>query len=104
MLRYKREPTSPGEILLEEFLIPLGITQKELSNHLGCDYKVVNRIINGKASVTPKIAIKLAEAFETSPEFWLNAQTSVDIWKLRQLYHKNCSIASLINGKKATSA
>ncbi|MBA3238255.1 MAG: HigA family addiction module antidote protein [Parachlamydiaceae bacterium] len=52
----KRTP-SPGEILLEEFLIPLGITQKELSIHLNCDYKVVNRIINGKASVTPKIAI-----------------------------------------------
>ena len=100
MLRYKREPTSPGEILLEEFLIPLGITQKELSNHLDCDYKVVNRIVNGKASVTPRIAIKLAEAFETSPEFWLNAQTAVDIWKLRQLYHEKRSITSLLKPKK----
>lgn len=102
MLRYKREPTSPGEILLEEFLIPLGVTQKELSNHLGCDYKVVNRIINGKAAITPKIAIKLGEALETSPEFWLNAQAAVDLWKLRQLY-KKCSISSLLDEKRASA-
>lgn len=103
MHRYKREPTSPGEILLEEFLIPLGITQKALADHLGCDYKVMNRIINGKAAVTPKIAIKLAAAFETSPEFWLNSQTAVDIWKLRQLY-KNERILSLVHDKKEANA
>lgn len=104
MQRYTREPTSPGEILFEEFLIPLGITQRELSNHIGCDYKVINRIINGKASVTPKIAMKLGEAFETSAEFWLNAQAAVDIWKLSQ-YEKNRShIKSLLCEKKIAIA
>ena len=77
----KRKPTSPGEILSEEFLKPLGLTQKELAEHLGCDYKVINRIVNERASVTPEIAIKLAAAFETTPDFWLNAQKASDLFK-----------------------
>jgi addiction module HigA family antidote len=54
-----RRPTTPGEILSEEFLGPLGMTQKELADHLGCDVKVVNRIINGRTSVTAAMALKL---------------------------------------------
>lgn len=79
----KRKPTTPGEILYEEFLKPLGITQKELADHLNCDYKIVNRIINEKAAVSPQMAIKLAAALDTSPDFWLNAQMAIDLWKLR---------------------
>ncbi len=79
----KRKPTSPGEILNEEFLKPLMLTQKDLAEHLDCDYKVVNRIVNERASVTPAMAIKLAAAFETTPDFWLNAQMAVDLWALR---------------------
>lgn len=79
----KRKPTSPGEILFEEFLVPLGINQKELAEHLQCDYKVINRIINEKASVSPEMALKLAAAFNTTPTFWLNAQMAIDLWKLR---------------------
>src|ERR1700722_16326396 len=79
----KRKPTSPGEILSEEFLKPLGITQKQLADHLGCDYKVVNRIVNEKAAVSPEMAIKLAGAFNTTPDFWLNAQMAMDLWALR---------------------
>jgi len=79
----KRKPTSPGEILNEEFLKPLGITQRELASHLGCDYKVINRIINERASLSPEMAIKLAAAFDTTPDFWLNAQMALDLWSLR---------------------
>jgi addiction module HigA family antidote len=79
----KRKPTSPGEILSEEFLKPLGLSQRELAEHLGCDYKVVNRIINERTSITPEMAIKLAAAFETTPDFWLNAQMAIDLWSLR---------------------
>lgn len=79
----KRKPTSPGEILIEEFLKPLELSQKELAEHLNCDYKVINRIINKRASITPEMAIKLAAAFETTPDFWLNAQMAVDLWSLR---------------------
>jgi addiction module HigA family antidote len=79
----KRKPTSPGEILYEEFLKPLGISQRVLADHLGCDYKVINRIINERASVTPEMAVKLAAAFKTTPDFWLNAQIALDLWMLR---------------------
>ena len=79
----QRKPTSPGEILLEEFLIPLGLSQKELAVPLGCDYKVINRIINEQTSVTPEMATKLAAAFNTTPDFWLNAQMALDLWSLR---------------------
>jgi addiction module HigA family antidote len=79
----KRKPTSPGEILNEEFLKPLGISQTKLAEHIDCDYKVINRIINERASVTPEMAIKLAAAFDTTPDFWLNAQMALDLWELR---------------------
>ena len=55
IVRRRREPTSPGEILREEFLLPLGVTQKQLAGHLGCDVKVVNRIVNGRTSVSAAI-------------------------------------------------
>jgi antitoxin HigA-1 len=86
MFRYERKPTSPGEILKEEFLIPLGITQKLMADHIGCDYKVINRIVNERVAITPDIASKLAEALETTPDFWLNAQMALDLWKLK--HHK----------------
>lgn len=74
-----RKPTGPGEILREEFLVPLGMTQSHLADHLGCDVKVVNRIVNGRSSVTAEMALKLAASFRTTPEFWLNAQKAVDL-------------------------
>ncbi|HEU63838.1 MAG TPA: addiction module antidote protein, HigA family [Chlamydiae bacterium] len=80
MTQHRRKPTFPGEIIFEEFLLPLEITQKELADHIKCDYKVINRIINEKSRVTPEMAIRLAQAFETTPDFWLNAQQAVDIW------------------------
>lgn len=77
----QREPTRPGEILSEEFLIPLGMTQKQLADHLGCDVKVVNRIINGRAAVSTEMALKLGAALRTTPDFWLNAQKAVDLYR-----------------------
>jgi addiction module HigA family antidote len=79
MFDRKRKPTTPGEILQEEFLTPLKVTQKELANHLGCDIKVINRIVNGKSSVTAEMALRLAAALKTTPDFWLNAQKAVDL-------------------------
>jgi len=77
----RREPTSPGEILREEFLLPLGMTQKQLASHLGCDVKVINRLVNGRTSVTADMALRLGAAFCTTPDFWLNAQTAVDLYR-----------------------
>lgn len=96
----KRKPTSPGEILYEEFLKPLNITQKELADHLSCDYKVINRIVNENASVTPDMAIKLGAAFNTTPDFWLNAQMAVDLWSLS--HRKLAKIRPLIRARRRT--
>jgi addiction module HigA family antidote len=57
--RRQREPTGPGEILREEFLVPLGMTQKQLADHLRCDVKVVNRLVNGRTSVTAEMALSV---------------------------------------------
>ena len=76
----QRKPTTPGEILNEEFLKPMGMTQKQLADHLSCDVKVINRIVNGRCSVTAEMAIRLSAAFGTTAEFWLNAQQAVDIY------------------------
>ncbi len=81
MFIIKRPPTTPGEILEEEFLKPLGLTQKQLADHIGCDVKVINRIVNNKTSVTAEMAVKLASSLNTSPQFWLNAQQALDIYK-----------------------
>lgn len=80
----EREPTSPGEILREEFLVPLRLTQKELADHIGCDVKVINRIVKGRSAVTAPMALKLGSALGTSPEFWLNAQKAVDLYRASQ--------------------
>ena len=80
MIPRNRRPTTPGEILHHEFLVPLRMTQKRLADHLGCDVKVVNRIVNGRSAVTAEMALKLGAAFRTSPEFWLNAQTTCDLY------------------------
>ena len=58
----------------------MGLTQKELADHLGCDIKVINRIINERTSVTAEMALRLSSAFKTTPDFWLNAQKAVDIY------------------------
>ena len=79
-MKRQREPTTPGEILREEFLVPLGMTQKELADHIGCDVKVINRIVNGRTSVSAEMALRLGATFRMSPEFWLNAQKAVDLF------------------------
>jgi addiction module HigA family antidote len=88
MMKVRRSPTTPGEILKEEFLKPLRMTQAELAAHLGCDVKVVNRIVNGRSAVTAEMAIRLGAAFRMTPEFWLNAQQAVDIYEASKRVRK----------------
>ncbi len=97
MTKKQREPTSPGEILKEEFMLPLGRTQKQLADHIGCDVKVINGIINGRSVVTASLALKLAAALNTSPEFWLNAQKALDIFFASKAIHK-LPKALIVNG------
>ncbi len=81
MKETKRKPTSPGEILKEEFLTPLHMTQKQLADHIKCDLKVINRIVNGRTAVTAVMALKLGATFKTSADFWLNAQKAIDLYE-----------------------
>jgi addiction module HigA family antidote len=77
----RRAPTTPGEILREEFLRPLELSQRQVAEHIGCDVKVINRLVDGRTSVTAEMALRLAAAFQTTAGFWLNAQKAVDLHK-----------------------
>ena len=81
MLPTHRAPTHPGEILLEEFLNPLGITQVGLAAHIGVPVQRVNELIRGKRGVTPDTAWLLSRALDTTPEFWLNLQSACDLYQ-----------------------
>jgi addiction module HigA family antidote len=80
LLPTDRSPTPPGELLLEEFLRPRGITQVELARRMGVPIQRVNTIVNGKRGITADTAILLAEVLGTTPELWMNLQGSYDLW------------------------
>jgi addiction module HigA family antidote len=75
-------PIHPGEILLEEFIKPYGITPTELSKKIGISYEQINAVINGKKGMNTEMALCLSQLFGTSPELWLNGQMKWDIWHL----------------------
>lgn len=83
MLPKNRAATHPGQILLHEFLNPMKQTQKGLAEHLGVPTQRINELVRGKRGVTPDTAWLLAQAFETSPEFWMNLQGNHDLSKAR---------------------
>jgi addiction module HigA family antidote len=75
-----RAPTNPGEMLLEEFLNPMGITQRELAAAIRVPYQRINEIVNGRRGVTPGIALRLARFFGIAPDFWMNLQLRWDLY------------------------
>lgn len=79
-LPHRRPPTHPGEMILEEFLTPLGITQTELAVRLGVSFPRLNEIIRGRRSVTPDTALRLARVLGMPAEFWLGLQQDWDLW------------------------
>ncbi|MCF8004526.1 MAG: HigA family addiction module antidote protein [Chromatiaceae bacterium] len=80
----KRQPTDPGEMLLEEFLTPMGITQRELADAIQVPYQRVNELVNQRRGVTPSTALRLARFFNMSEDFWLNLQIRWDLYKAQQ--------------------
>ena len=76
-----RAPTHPGEILVEEFLNPMQITQRELADAIHVPYQRVNELVNQKRGVTPSTALRLARFFSVSADFWLNLQMRCDLYK-----------------------
>ena len=75
-----REPTHPGEMLLEEFLIPMGLTQRELANGIHVPYQRVNELVNQRRGITPSTALRLARYFGNSEAFWMNLQLRWDLY------------------------
>jgi addiction module HigA family antidote len=82
MLTTKRKPITVGEILVEEFMQPLGLTQAALSKAMGVQRKHVNELCNNRRNVTAATALILARVFGNSPDFWLNVQRRNDLWEV----------------------
>ena len=75
-----RSPIHPGEILLEEFMKPYGMTQTEIAKRIGVSRKHISEIVNGRKGISTDIALRLSRLFGTSPELWLNGQLAWDVW------------------------
>lgn len=79
-----RAPTHPGEMLQEEFLIPMGLTQRDLANAINVPYQRINEIINERRGITPSTALRLAKYFGVSEDFWMNLQLRWDLYRTRK--------------------
>ena len=79
-----RMPTHPGEMLKEEFLIPMGISQRELASGINVSYQRINELINGKQGITPSTALRLAKYFGNTPGFWMNLQLRWDLYRAQR--------------------
>lgn len=85
MIPKHRSPVHPGEVLVEEFLIPMGISQVELARKMGVPVQRVNTLINGKRDMSAETAILLSRALKTSSEFWMNLQVACDLYEAQRL-------------------
>lgn len=79
-----RAPTHAGEILLREFLVPAGLTQRDVADGIGVPYQRVNELVNGRRGITPSTALRLGKYLGTSPDFWLNLQQRWDLYHVKQ--------------------
>jgi len=79
-----REPTHPGEMLLEEFLSPMGLTQRDVADGIRVPYQRVNELVNGRRGITPATALRLAKFFGTTPDLWMNLQLRWDLYHAQE--------------------
>ncbi len=101
MLPKNRPPTHPGEMLLKEFLEPLGVSQKAFAEHLKWTYARLNEIVKGRRGVSADSALALGEALGTGPEFWLNLQRDWDLWYSLRKHRKVELLCQLSAAKPA---
>ena len=80
MKRMTRRPTHPGNIIKEDYILPLSTTIKDIAATLGVSRKTLSKIINERGTITPDMALRLSRAFDTTPDFWLNLQKNYDLW------------------------
>ena len=79
-----RAPTHPGEMLLEEFLTPMGLSQRNLADGIRVSYQRVNELVNGRRGITPATALRLARYFGTTPDLWMNLQLRWDLYHAQE--------------------
>ena len=96
-----RPSTHPGEVLREDFLIPMGLTQKALADAIDVPFQRINEIVSGKRGLTPSTALRLARYFGTSPGFWLNLQMKRDLYFAEE---KEKAVLKSIKPKRNISA
>ena len=97
-----REPSHPGEILLEEFLLPLGMTQRELASAILVPFQRVNEVVRGRRGVTPSTALRLSKFFGTTPDFWLNLQLRWDLYHAHRAEAPNLESISPLEPMEVT--
>ena len=88
MLPKNRKPTHPGEMLLKEFLEPMGLTQADFAKQIGWTYARLNEIVNERRGVSADSALTLSDAFKMEAEFWLNLQRDWDLWHAAKTHKK----------------
>ena len=79
-----RAPTHPGEMLLEEFLNPMGLSQRNLAEGIRVPYQRINELVNGRRGITPSTALRLAKFFGTTPDLWMNLQLRWDLYEAQE--------------------
>jgi len=79
-----RVPTPAGEMLLDEFIKPMGLTQRDVAEGIGVPYQRVNELVNGRRGITPSTALRLGKFLGTTPGFWLNLQQRWDLYHAAQ--------------------
>lgn len=98
-----RSPTHPGLMLREEFLDPLGITQRELADAMRLPYQRVNEIINEKKGITPSTALRFAKYFDNSPGFWMNLQLRYELYEAKQDEEDDIKHSPTLKSKQDTA-
>ena len=104
MISRKRSPTHPGGILKKHYLEPLSLAVSQLAAALGVSRKTVSKIVNERGDITPEMALRLARAFRTTPELWLNLQRTYDLWHASHDSNAWRKVQSLPDVRQAVAA
>lgn len=101
IIERKRPPVHPGEILKEDFLSPLGITQVELAKALKTSFRTINEILNEKRSISPDMALRLSRYFGTTPDVWVGLQADYDLYWAKMKSKKTIDEIKPRQGRRA---
>jgi len=90
-------PTHPGEMLREDFMPDYSLTISSLAKKLGVSRQTINELLRERRSISPAMALRLSRLFGNTPQFWLNAQLAVDLWKANRQYNKTLGRIQRLN-------